>query len=329
MNTKDEGLEAPSPQLAPEAASAQDDRFLALCTRIPGDELAAAECENLTGSIPEEDGVAFCQSLEYIARGAYVHTGLRLIAQAETFEDLLQAVNGQSFPAEGFRIDHLRLASRKLVNSQKAVLRLADNIPAYPDLKSPKHRFLLIERDSGLLFGEILAESAQSYRQHDRKPFRTSTSLPSRLSRALINLVSPPARTILDPCCGTGSILLEAQALGLQACGVDWNEHMVEMSRQNLAHFGYQAQVIASDFREVTSSADAIVTDLPYGMFMREAKEDLQEIIRHAHAMAPQAVFILGEDISAWLRDAGYSRIKVFRIPKRKDFSRFVHWGQR
>ena len=299
--------------------------YLALCARLPGNELVAAECENLTGGVPEEDGVAVCRSVELIVRGAYVRTGLRLIARAETLEDLLQAVYGQSFPAEGFRIEHLRLAGQKLVNSREAAIRLANVIPAYPDLEAPKHRFLLIERDSGLWFGEIVVESAQSYRRHDRKPFRTSTSLPSRLARALVNLVAPPARTILDPCCGTGSILLEAQAIGLEACGVDWNSRMVGMSRRNLAHFGYPAEVIDSDFRQVTSTADAIVTDLPYGLFMHETKEDLQGIIEHAHALAPQAVFVLGEDISDWLRDAGYSRIKVFRVRKHKEFSRYVH----
>lgn len=299
--------------------------YLAVCARLPWKELVSAECENLTGSRPEPDGVALCKSIELIPRGAYVHTGIRLIAKANTLEGLLQEVKEASFPAEHFRIEHLRLAGQKLVNSREAAIALANVIHAYPDLDSPKHRFLLIERNSGLWFGEILAEATHSYRQHDQKPYRTSASLPARLARALVNLTVPPAKTIFDPCCGTGSILLEAQAIGVEACGVDWNPRIVGMSRENLAHFGYLAEIILADIREVKRTADAVVTDLPYGLFMHEDPSIIQEIIRHTHQLAPVAVFVSGEDLSDWLREVGYHAIEVFQVRKHKDFSRYVH----
>lgn len=302
--------------------------FLAVCARLLGNELVAGECENLTGGKPEADGVALCRGMELIRHGAYVHTGMRLIAQAEKFADLLQIVEGLTFEADGFRIEVLRLAGHKLINSREAAIQLANVIPAFPELETPRHRFLLIERNQGLWFGEILVESEHSYKKHAAKPFRTSTSLPSRLARALVNLVAPPAQIILDPCCGTGTILLEAQALGLESFGVDWNPRMVGMSRKNLAHFGYPVDVTCSDFQQISRPADAIVTDLPYGLFMHETRDELRAIIQHAHALAPRAVFVLGEDISDWLREAGYHSIKVFRVPKHRSFSRYVHVGR-
>jgi len=299
--------------------------YLALCARLAGNELVAGECENLTGAKPEEDGVAFCRSVELIARGAYVHTGLRLIAQAKNLLDLLEVVKELSFPAEHFRIEYTCLTSQKKVNSRQAAIELANVIRAYPDLDAPSHRFLLIERDQGLCFGEILAESNHSYRQHDKKPYRTSASLPSRLARALVNLAAPPAQIILDPCCGTGSILLEAQALKLEACGVDWNPRMVGISRKNLAHYGYPAEVIFADYRAVERKADAVITDLPYGLFMHENQQDIREIIQHTLTTAPIAVIVLGEDLSRWLGEVGFQDIDVFQVRKHKDFSRFVH----
>jgi 23S rRNA G2445 N2-methylase RlmL len=85
------------------------------------------------------------------------------------------------------------------------------------------------------------------------------------LPAALVNLVAPPARSILDPFCGTGSILLEAQALSMTAFGVDSNPRMVGMSSRNLAHFGYPTQVELGDALTTSRSADAMITDLPYG----------------------------------------------------------------
>jgi tRNA G10 N-methylase Trm11 len=293
-----------------------------------GNELVAAECENLTGGKPEGDGVAECQDVEQIRRGAYVHTGLRLLAQAETLEDLIQGVSGLTFEADDFRIEYLKLAEQKKVNSRQAAIRLANVIPAYPNLEAPRHRFLLIERDGNLCFGEILVEAEHSYNRHDAKPYRTSTSLPSRLARALVNLVAPPAQVILDPCCGTGTILLEAQAVGLEAFGVDWNPRMAGMTRKNLAYYGYSVDVTLANFLDISRPADAIVTDLPYGLFMHDKIENLRAIIQHAHELAPKGVFVSGEDISGWLREAGYHSIKVYQVPKHRSFSRYVHLGQ-
>ncbi len=140
-----------------------------------------------------------------------------------------------------------------------------------------------------------------------------------------MNLVTPPAQTILDPCCGTGSILLEAQAVELEACGVDWNPRMVGISRKNLAHYGYPAEVILADYRAVDKKADAVITDLPYGLFMHENQQVIREIIQHTLTTAPVAVFVLGEDLSHWLGEVGFQDINVFKVRKRKDFNRFVH----
>jgi tRNA G10 N-methylase Trm11 len=299
--------------------------FLALCARLAGNELVAGECENLTGGKPEADGVAFCRSVELVSRGAYVHTGLRLIARAESLPNLLQVVKDLDFQADNFRIEYTCLARQKQVNSRQAAIDLANVIEAYPDLDNPRHRFLIVEREHELCFGEILAEADRSYRQHDAKPYRTSASLPSQVARALVNLVSPPAQSILDPCCGTGSILLEAQALGLEACGIDWNPRMVGISRKNLSFFGYASEIILADYREVWRKAEAVIADLPYGRFMHEDQQDIQEIILHTLTMAPMAVFVLGEDLSPWLREVGYREVEVFQVRKHKDFSRFVH----
>jgi tRNA G10 N-methylase Trm11 len=176
-----------------------------------------------------------------------------------------------------------------------------------------------------LWLGELLAENARTYQQHDVKPWRTSSSLPSRLARALINLVAPPARTILDPFCGTGSILLEAQAVGLTAYGVDSNPRMVGMSRQNLAHFGYPVLAEIGDALTSSRSADAIITDLPYGRLLEVNVPAIQHAFDHLLQLAPRAVYLAGSDLSASLTLAGYRQVEVLEVRKRHNMSRFVH----
>jgi len=299
--------------------------LLAVCPHLPGNELVAAECENLTGGIPDTEGVAFCQTVGRISQAAYVQTGLRLIAQAEALPELVRQVSERQFPADDFRIEYLRLSDQNPVKWKTAVVALADAIKAFPNLDVPRHRFLLVVGKDHLWFGEILAETSHSYRRHDAKPYRTSSSLPSRLARALLNLAAPPAQSILDPCCGTGSILLEAACLGLQAVGADRNPRMVHLSRRNLAHFGYAVEVRLADARELSMTVDAVVTDLPYGKFSKVKSGEIQAILNQSARLAPLGIFVAGGDLTAELRHAGYQDIALFYVRKRNDFSRLIY----
>jgi tRNA G10 N-methylase Trm11 len=297
----------------------------AICARLAGNELVAAECQNLTGGRPDLESVAVCQAVEAIPHSAYISTGLRCLAEAETFEALIEQIRQSSFPSDRFRMEFLRLSGRPSIQPQEATLAAANATLTYPDLDTPAHRFLIVAQEHRFWFGEILTEGQHTYTQHDAKPYRTSNSLPTRLARALVNLVSPPARSILDPFCGTGSILLEARALGLTAFGMDWNPKMVSMSRRNLEHFGYTAEVVRGNALECQRSADAIVTDLPYGRSLHMDQENLLPIIQQATQLAPQAVYLAEQDISACLEEAGYQEIEVLRVRKRAGMSRYVH----
>ena len=286
----------------------------------------AAECASLAGAQPDAEGVAVVRSLELLPQSAYLTSGLRCLAEAPTLDELASLVAGMSFPAERFSLDLLRIAPGRPEHRKEVVLALANAIQDYPDLNNPLHRFLVVAGGRGLWFGEILSESEHSYKRHDRKPCHMSSSLPSRLARALVNLVYPSARSLLDPFCGTGSLLLEAQMLGLAAYGMDWNLNMVGMTRSNLEHFGYTAQVAHANALDCTWTADAIVTDLPYGRFLQEMdRQVLCAALRHLARLAPQAIYVAGEDLTPELLQAGYRQVQVFDVRKRPGSSRFVH----
>ena len=202
---------------------------------------------------------------------------------------------------------------------------LAKILPAYPDLDNPQHRFLLLLRDDGLWFGEVLVKCEHSYERHDAKPHHTTVSLPSRLARALVNLVVPPAGSLIDVCCGTGSVLLEAQALGIPVYGADWSWHGVQMAKKNLAHFGYQAQVERADARTCTRTAEALVTDLPYGRISEEDKAITRAILERGRRLAPVAVYVSGYSITDWLAAAGYREVEQYQVRKHTGFVRYVH----
>jgi tRNA G10 N-methylase Trm11 len=298
-----------------------------ICARFPLNELVAAECYQLTGSLPDPEGVADnCASLERVASSAYLSLGVRCLAEAVTLEDLVAQVERLALSADRFRIELLRISLERDFTKEDAIRALADAIPADPDLLHPLRRFLLVVQERRIWFGEIVTSCERLYRRHDAKPFHACVSLPSRLARGLVNLVLPSARSLLDPFCGTGSILLEAQALGLLTHGVDISAKMVQISRDNLAHFGYQGIIDLGDAMHCTHTADAIVTDLPYGRGMKKIERDENlAILQHLVPLAPNAIYLADEPISDLLTEAGYRKIDVYCVSKRGGMQRYVH----
>ena len=303
---------------------ADEPGFVAVCARVGRNGLIAAESASLVGGEPDGDGVAPCDSIDRVPRAAYVRTGLRVIARAATVDALVGAVASASFGAERFRIELHDPSDRLGRATQDVATALADVIPFGPDLGDPVHRFVVVSTSDGVAFTEVMTETDGGFRAHDSKPWTTSSSLDSRFARALVNLV-PDARSILDPCCGAGSIVLEAASLGVAAFGVDWKPAMVGMTRENLAAFGYAGLVVQADSRSHQRRADAIVTDLPYGHAIEADEATVRAIVEHGATQAPVGVYVASQEISGWLDAAGHEVVAVHAVMKRRDFTRWIH----
>ena len=124
-----------------------------------------------------------------------------------------------------------------------------------------------------------------------KKVRRHPHELDWKLARAMINLIGlKEGETVCDPFCGTGTTLLEAESMGIKAIGVDFDEKMFEISKENLGINQYNSKLIKGDFSKFTTMKDkfdGIVTDLPYGTASK-VSENPQELIKKFVAMLPR-----------------------------------------
>lgn len=145
--------------------------------------------------------------------------------------------------------------------------------PGKVDLRHPDvelHAFVV--EAARVVWGRLrfdLPASRFTARPPRRRPFWSSLATEPRLARFMVNLsAAPPGGSVLDPCCGTGSILVEAALLGYHVHGSDISERSVTGSRRNLAEAGLDAEVRQLDARQLDRwgrQFDAVVSDLPYG----------------------------------------------------------------
>ena len=100
---------------------------------------------------------------------------------------------------------------------------------------------------------------------------------------------------------------------------------MVGMARRNLRHYRYAGEVLLGNALECQQTADALITDLPYGRLLQADRPGLAAIFAHAIHLAPVAVFLAGEDLTALLHQAGYSQVECWQVRKHVRMSRFIH----
>jgi len=135
----------------------------------------------------------------------------------------------------------------------------------YPD----KVFFGVITKDR-FIFGQKFAEVSPkglNMRTPNKRPFFHPSALSPKLARCMVNLArAKPGVTLLDPFCGTGSILIEARLIGCRALGSDLKPEMVRGSLRNLKYVKIpRIDLLTADARQLPlSRVGCVSTDPPY-----------------------------------------------------------------
>ena len=279
-------------------------------------EIINAECLALTESAPNLHGLAISSKCTDVSRGAYVRSCSELLFEGGSISEICTKIRTASLYADDFRVSVVKLPHKLEVNSLQIAHKVGAEIGGRPHLDMPRVTFLTVITDKKIWFGKLLSESDGRWIAHNKRPHVTSSSLPSRLARAIVNLTASPGDRLLDPCCGTGTIILEAAQMGINAVGYDINVRMVGATRKNLKHFGLSAEVHLGDARLISGRYDVVVTDFPYGIGLAKDMTVDREILGRIRQLAPRAGLIHTRDLNRELADLGYCIENV--VPARK-----------
>ena len=193
-------------------------------------------------------------------------------------------------------------------------------------------------------------------RSNERPVVSSQISISSRLARLLVNLSGVrKGEVILDPFCGSGTILSEAIVIGARCMGVDRDRNRVENARQNLEWLsktlGLQAESYSLKVGDSTrletvmggAQVDAIVTE-PILLPRIDASprlEKAKKMIRNSSRLYSEALYSMasvvrqggrlvivapslrtegGADVSVLLENVGAAGLGYFQ-PERERFT--------
>ena len=286
--------------------------------------LIEAECVAITGSAPDDRGIVLAETEANVLPAAYIKTCMKVIAHVSGLPELYDRLEEIGLSSEGFRVSVVKFPRRLTLDSQQVMHQVGARIAGYPDLSAPRTIFLVVATQEEIWLGEVSSESDNSWNEHSQKAHLYSSSLPTRLARAMVNLVAAPGDRIIDPCCGAGTILIEAASIGIEALGCDINDKLVAASVGNLEYFGLSGMVLLADARNIAGKFDAVVTDLPYGRNCPSDGQLNRDILANLRNLAPKAAIVTGEEVSELLLGMGYDVKQVIAVPK-TSLIRYIH----
>ncbi|UCD04163.1 MAG: RsmD family RNA methyltransferase [Candidatus Woesearchaeota archaeon] len=151
------------------------------------------------------------------------------------------------------------------------------------NLKNPKTTIYVFLTNQNFYITKLIWE-VKSHRFRDRepksKPAFHPTILRPWLARLLVNLARTK-KELLDPFCGTGSVLIEAALIGAKVTGSDLDTRMLKRAKKNLDFYKLKAELDKIDATKLSQhfkKAKSIATDPPYRRSSFSSKEDISEL---------------------------------------------------
>ncbi|MEE1131604.1 MAG: RNA methyltransferase [Caryophanon sp.] len=258
-----------------------------------------------------------------IDRSPFIKTKLTVLASGEALDDIVPFAEQLTYDGETFRVLSLNSAAlgdepkHPFPERQLAERTLGNVIPGEPDLKRADCVFGIVKVDGVWHFG-ALEKTEPMWLKHQVKPHSYSTALGTRLARALVNIAAPRPEgvTMIDPCCGIGTVLVEALSMDIPILGRDMNWFVAQGSRKNIAHFGYEGTVELGPIEDVTEHYDVAIIDMPYNLFTSASYDEQYAIVKEARRIADRAVFVAIEPMDDMFKEAGFTIVDQANVPK-------------
>jgi tRNA G10 N-methylase Trm11 len=273
------------------------------------DERALCELElrRLFGKQPEQGFIESSVRLEP-SRSPFIKARLSVMTEGNSCEDITKWAQQLELQGETFKLVYVESDERVDYLEQRSIEReIGLHIRGKAEMRTPQRRFGVTKLGNRWVFG-ALDKGDAIWLHHNDKPQHYSTALSTRVARSVANIAIPNPRGIraIDPCCGIGTVLIEALSMDMDIVGYDLNPLAVRGARMNLAHFGLPQAVQLGDIRTIEGNYDVLILDLPYNLCSVLPSEEQRGMLAAARRLSRQAVVISTEPIDSALKEAGF-----------------------
>lgn len=181
----------------------------------------------------------------------------------------------------------------------------------------------------GTYYLGIVSKDHQTWQHHQNKPQSYSQSLSARDARTLVNIATGGKDvSIVDPCCGVGTVVLEALEMKHQIDAYEIHKGVTWKANRNLEYFGYPKIIQNKDMHTIDKTYDVAILDIPYNLYSSITKEEQFALLESCHRIANYLVLISYEELDTMLSEASFDILEKCLVKKMK-FGRYVYYCER
>ncbi|MDN3438624.1 RNA methyltransferase [Planococcus sp. APC 3900] len=247
------------------------------------------------------------------SRSPFIKERIELFFEADSLQAIIEKSTEIDMSETTFKVIFLKingLSEQDQVDysgKRDVERQIGSAITGEADVHNPDVTFGLIPFEGRWYFGRYL-QSEPIWFKHMKKPREYSTALSTRVARAVANIAVPEPKGVkaIDPCCGIGTVLVEALSMGIDIVGRDINPLVVEGSRENIAHFGLSGDVNLGPIAEVEERYDVAIIDMPYNLYTHATPADQLAILKDAHPFTEKLLVVTIETMDHMVEAAGF-----------------------
>ncbi|MGL4789026.1 MAG: TRM11 family SAM-dependent methyltransferase [Cetobacterium sp.] len=257
----------------------------------------------------------------------FIKTRLEIIYEKDSVEEILEEIIKDKTVYNNFKLEYVRLNNENNISYDErlAIIKnISNNIQGCHNFKNPEFSFGITKVENKWLFG-IDNKNDYKWHSHDNKPCSYSNSLGVKVAKAVVNIANGGSKdkTIIDPCCGVGTTLVEALDAGYLIEGYEINKQIAKNANTNLEFYGFNPIVVNDDMHNIKKSYDSSIVDIPYGLFSHISVDEQRKIIETARRISRRIVLISFENHDLILEQSGFKIQHRCIVPKGK-FKRFI-----
>lgn len=260
------------------------------------------------------------------SRSPFIKEMISIIYEEDSLEKIIDNITEDKLSYDEFKVCYIKLGKEHIEYKEmlNSLSKIGFVIKGEPKMHDPKI-MLGVTRVSGRwIFGEYKKNNYE-WHIHDKKPYSYSNSLSLRVARALVNIAvkNDFDCKLIDPCCGVGTVIIEAISMGIDAVGYEINKSIAENASKNLKFFEYKDVVTNGDMNYIEERYDVSIIDLPYGLFTPTTIEEQTALIRSAHRISKKLVVVTFENMDKHIINAGFNITDRSHVSKGK-FKRYI-----
>lgn len=288
-------------------------------------ELCDLEMKCLFNKAPKLNYI-FSYHYENPHRSPFIKQCISILYTGDTVDAIISQIVSNNLYYEDFKVCYFNVGNEKFSYQEKRKIeyKVGYKINGEADVHNPKILLGLTKVNDKWIFGELELNDSP-WLEHNKKPYSYCNALNVKVSRAIVNIAvaNNLKAKVVDPCCGIGTVVVEALSLGIDITGFEINDFISENAQRNLEFLGFKNVVTTGDMHQIKDKYDVAIIDLPYGLFSSTTLEEQLALVKTARRIADKMVIISLSNMDEHYISCGFQIVDNCHISKGK-FKRYL-----